>query len=244
MPELAQDEQVTRMTIGITDGKTTIGRGEEGNGNGLWEDDESKSFYENIKDLCHLVPAILLGQKSVPSADLEEGDKVEPSASTSMTSLKSDDAADEKPPASTSKPKPSSEVAKSGSVEQQDISGLDEKVETSSAQIAFSALTSKLVNCLSRDAVEQLAMDFVFINNKGTRRQLIQALLGVSRQRLDLLPYYSRLIATLNPYWPEIGTSVVEELESSFHRHQKRKDQIFIEEKLKVLFGMFIRWSN
>jgi regulator of nonsense transcripts 2 len=228
MPELAQDEQVTRMTIGITDGKTIIGRGEEGSGTGLWEDDESKSFYENITDLSNLVPAILLGQKSASSGAVDvhptEDGNNEKNDNYNESVLEEEPKIDEKT------------EAKAFLSENQEVEETSDKVEVSGAQIAFASLTSKLVNCLSRDAVEQLAIEFIYINNKGTRRQLIQALLGVSRQRLDLLPYYSSLIATLNPYWSEIGTAVVEELESSFHRHQKRKDQIFIEEKLKVFF--------
>jgi regulator of nonsense transcripts 2 len=31
----------------------------------------------------------------------------------------------------------------------------------------------------------------------------------VSKNRIDLLPHYSRLIATLNKYMPDIGTEIV-----------------------------------
>lgn len=31
----------------------------------------------------------------------------------------------------------------------------------------------------------------------------------VSKNRIDLLPHYSRLVATLNKYMPDVGTEVV-----------------------------------
>jgi hypothetical protein len=40
----------------------------------------------------------------------------------------------------------------------------------------------------------QAAMDFCLINNKGSRRVLIDALYHVPRNRLDLLPYYARSV--------------------------------------------------
>jgi len=31
----------------------------------------------------------------------------------------------------------------------------------------------------------------------------------VAKNRIDLLPHYSRLVATLNPYMPDVGTDLV-----------------------------------
>ena len=99
------------------------------------------------------------------------------------------------------------------------------------------SITTRLPNALNRETIDAIAVDFAYINKKVTRRRLVSILLGVSRQRLDLLPYYSRLIATLNRYMPDIGTQVVEELQGSFRYHQRKKEQMFVEEKLKVLLS-------
>jgi hypothetical protein len=37
----------------------------------------------------------------------------------------------------------------------------------------------------------------------------MQFLSQVSKSRTDLLPHYSRLVATLNPYMPDVGTELV-----------------------------------
>lgn len=58
MPDLAEDDDTTRLGIGITEGKND----EEGSF-GIWEDEESKLFYEDIIDLKNCVPASLLCEK-------------------------------------------------------------------------------------------------------------------------------------------------------------------------------------
>ena len=40
-------------------------------------------------------------------------------------------------------------------------------------------------------------------------RPCLQALFYLDRMRLDLLPYYSRMVATLHPGMPDIGDELV-----------------------------------
>lgn len=76
---------------------------------------------------------------------------------------------------------------------------------------------------------------------------MIRALYNVQRTYLHLLPFYSRLIATLNPVMPEIGNELARLLGKEFRSHIRRKDQIYIESKIKtvrfigelVKFGVF-----
>jgi len=98
---------------------------------------------------------------------------------------------------------------------------------------ALDSILDRLPYALNRDAIDQIAVDFCFVNNKSSMKKLIKTLLGVPRQRLDLLPYYSRLVATLNKCFPEVGDTVINELENEFHRLQKKGDQMFHEEKIK-----------
>jgi len=99
--------------------------------------------------------------------------------------------------------------------------------------LALESILERLPYALNRDAIDQIAVDFCFVNNKGSMKKLIKTLVNVPRQRLDLLPYYSRLISTLNRCFPEIGESVINELEAEFHRLQRKGDQMFHEEKIK-----------
>lgn len=147
--------------------------------------------------MANQVPTILLGQKQVKQ---ESGESVVPEEEKAMvTDLENKEINEMEP-----------EKEEVEEVETQEPEDNLEKL--GSNQAVFVSLANRLANALNKDAIDQIAVEFAFINNKGTRKQLAQTLLGVSRQRLDLLPYYSRLIATLNPYMPDIGTMVVEEV--------------------------------
>jgi regulator of nonsense transcripts 2 len=73
--------------------------------------------------------------------------------------------------------------------------------------------------------IDQAAVDFAFLNSKAARKRLVRvSLRAISaiisfiilqflgqtpKNRTDLLPHYSRLVATLNPYMPDVGTELV-----------------------------------
>ena len=197
MPELQKDEQTTRMKVGISDARESLNKAKDSS-LGIWEDEEMKSFYEKLLDLANQVPAILLGGKSKQN---------------SATDVSTENADGKQETEAEPNPNPVSEIEgvppKSDKAEDQEV---DDAGDLGKSRLAFTTISSKLLNALSRDTIDQIAVEFAFINNKGTRKRLISTLVGVSRQRLDLLPYYSRLIATLNAYMPDIGVSVVEEV--------------------------------
>ena len=64
----------------------------------------------------------------------------------------------------------------------------------------------------NRDLIDAIAVEFIFLNSKASRNRLIKKLVDIPRNRQDVLPYYSRLIATLSRYIPDIGKTVVEEV--------------------------------
>lgn len=99
--------------------------------------------------------------------------------------------------------------------------------------LALERILERLPFALNRAAIDQIAVDFCFVNNKSSMKKLIKTIVNVPRQRLDLLPYYSRLVSTLNKCFPEIGDTIINELETEFHRLQKKGDQMLHEEKIK-----------
>ncbi|TPX58145.1 hypothetical protein SpCBS45565_g08073 [Spizellomyces sp. 'palustris'] len=239
MPDLPEDEGMTRIGIGITGNAPDK---EDKETHSAWEDDDAKAFYENLIDLKHHVPAIFLGEKKEKAEDtVEEGSKDLEGAPDEVADQSREDVRpadtkdDEKDDALHMEESPSDETGE----DEVDILGADEDEDeknqnvSSTAQAALETLLNRLPNALNRDTIDQLAIELAFLNSKSTRKKLIKTLLAVPRQRLDLLPYYSRLIATLNPYMPDIGAGIVDALERSFHGHQKRKEQVFIEEKIK-----------
>lgn len=57
--------------------------------------------------------------------------------------------------------------------------------------------------------IDKLAEDFCFNNNKHNRNLLGDALFYIPRNRVDLLPYYARLVATLKPGMRDIADHLV-----------------------------------
>lgn len=51
----------------------------------------------------------------------------------------------------------------------------------------------------------------------------VRALFTVQRTRLDLLPFYSRLAATMHPYIPEVSTDLCNFLKQDFKYHVRKK---------------------
>ncbi|KAJ8919747.1 hypothetical protein NQ315_006276 [Exocentrus adspersus] len=72
-----------------------------------------------------------------------------------------------------------------------------------------------------------------FLNNLPNC--LVRALFGVNRTRLDLLPFYARFVAILHPALPEVGNELCQMLRHDFKYHVRKKDQINIESKIKVV---------
>lgn len=63
--------------------------------------------------------------------------------------------------------------------------------------------------CVNRDMIDEAAQTFCYHNTAANRTRLADALYFVPRNRLDLLPYYARLVATLKPGIPELATNLV-----------------------------------
>lgn len=122
----------------------------------------------------------------------------------------------------------------------------------------LTALLAKLPDATNRSLIDQAAVDFAFLNSKAARKRLVKFMTQVPRNRVDLLPHYSRLIGILNPYMPDIGTELVAavsalpfhpynstltmtaQLDDEFRYLQKKKNVVkeFTETRMKVTSAM------
>ena len=201
MPDLKDSEDPSAIGNG---GIGLIKTGEylrgEGDGAGLWEDEDERRFYENLVDLKGKVPGMLLedGKKKKTDADEQVGKKVESGeiVSEAATSTKEDDQ--------------STAIAN----------------KTIGAQV--DALLARLPDLTSKDLIDQAAIDFCFLNSKASRNRLIKAVQEIPKGRSDLLPSYSRLVATLGKYMPDITKGLVDHLDHEFRSLQRRKEKEFL----------------
>lgn len=238
MPDLPQDESDEREDLGTINIFTPARGVEYDSENGLWEDDDTRLFYEDIKDLKVLVPQILFKDQPANSP-----------ASSSPNNTKKTQKQDNKKKKER-KLRVDLNVDEDDMLEfndfndpddnyEQDVLGddgdEDEPVISGMAAVAEQYFQS-LPNCINRDFIDQAAEDFIMkLNTKGNRKKLVRTLFTVNRVRLDLLPFYARLVATLCPCLPEVGSDIIWLLKGSFRSHLRKKDQIHTESKVKTV---------
>ncbi|KAI0135979.1 ARM repeat-containing protein [Hypoxylon sp. NC0597] len=169
-------------------------------GAGIWQDEDERRFYENLVDLKGKVPGILLedGKKKKADTDEQVGKRADSIEATEAT--KPTEANDDQSTAIANK--------------------------TIGAQV--DVLLTRLPELTNKDAVDQAAIDFCFLNSKASRNRLIKALTEVPKGRTDLLPFWSRLVATLGRYMPDVPKGVVDYLDAEFRSLQRRKEKDFL----------------
>lgn len=209
MPDLREkDAQDFTGAVGIGLVKTGEYLRGQGEGAGIWQDEEERRFYENLIDLFDRVPGILLAdpKKKKAEGDEQVGKRAEAASS------------------STNDANESSEKASVGSpADDQSITIVNKTV---GAQV--DALLARLPELQNKEMVDQTAIDFCFLNSKASRNRLGKALQDVPKGRSDLLPFYSRLISTLGKYMPDIIQGVVSYLDDEFRSLQRRKQKDFL----------------
>ncbi|KAK0735877.1 armadillo-type protein [Apiosordaria backusii] len=199
MPDLKDSDDASANangSIGIVKAGEYL-RG-QGDGSGIWEDEEERRFYENLVDLKGKVPGMLLEEVKKKKADDEQvGKKIDPAE---VEAKQAEAAVDEQSMAIANK--------------------------TIGAQV--DALLARLPDLTSKDAIDQTAIDFCFLNSKASRNRLVKALTDVPKGRGDLLPSWSRLVATLGQYMPDIPKGLVDYLDAEFRSLQRRKEKEFL----------------
>ncbi|XP_030576016.1 regulator of nonsense transcripts 2 isoform X1 [Archocentrus centrarchus] len=242
MPELPQDKTVQEEHGPGIDIFTPGKPGEYDLEGGIWEDEDARNFYENLVDLKAFVPAILFkdnekssqGKEKEDAKDGREGKDMGSTTEELELELEALDIADEPLELEGPDEVENEELAKKLLDEQEQE---DEEANTGShLKLIVDAFIQQLPNCVNRDLIDKAAMDFCMnMNTKSNRRKLVRALFTVPRQRLDLLPFYSRLVATLHPCMSDVAEDLCSMLKGDFRFHIRKKDQINIETKNKTV---------
>ncbi|KAJ6219514.1 hypothetical protein RDWZM_005326 [Blomia tropicalis] len=269
----------------------------------LWEDEETRTFYENLPDLKSIIPAILYKDslKDVPTpettdsstnvdhtnGDNETRDTKETDDSNKVTKEINDEILDKqeeiaiddfvdtgkdvanlnendeleialysiqkteskkRPQIQDDENKGDQQSTNKVSNNEQQTNQQSQKSNTTSTKGQLDIFFASLLNCVNRDFIDKAALTFATTyNTKNNRKKLVNALFTVPRTRLDLLPFYGRFVAQLNPIMPSVGTDLVAILKHNFRYLFKKKDQINLESKVKnirfigelVKFGIF-----
>lgn len=71
-------------------------------------------------------------------------------------------------------------------------------------------------------------VEFCYLNSKANRKKLVRALFNVPRTSLELLPYYSRMIATLSTCMKDVSSMLIQMLEEEFNFLINKKVCIYV----------------
>lgn len=100
----------------------------------------------------------------------------------------------------------------------------------------FEHFSANLTNCVNMELIDSAAIEFLLnLNTKNNRKKLTKKLFGVKRTRLDLLPFFSRLVATVALVSPDVAVDLALKLKNEFRYHIAKKNQMNIESKIKVV---------
>lgn len=84
-----------------------------------------------------------------------------------------------------------------------------------------------------------LQVDFCYLNSKSNRKKIVRTLFNVPRTSLELLPYYSRMVATLSTCMKDVASMLLQLLEEEFNFLINKKVPFFS----LYVFGM-IDWYH
>nr|CAG4643719.1 EOG090X0143 [Lepidurus arcticus] len=185
---------------------------------GCWEYDDVRQFYEQVPELRLYMPGLHV--QRAPSPVLEET----PAEEAELDEKLEDD----------------KKEVKEEPVEDLQLPNIDEDIEEGSNppsnKVLLDNYITSLPKCVNREMIDAAAVDFVTsLNTRYNRKRLVKCLYSAPRTRLDLLPFYGRLVASLHPYVPDVGTDLSQYLRQEFRYLVRKKDQINIESKIKVV---------
>ncbi|CAD5225429.1 unnamed protein product [Bursaphelenchus xylophilus] len=224
MPEeLSDDEadnaEARRLHVELSEGKQS-----------LWPDDDTRTFYEHLYNVEHAT--LLAAQNTtLPTEEENELDGEEISEESiesevdnvDMEELEYQDTNDE------AEQIPEQETEEATNVEEEvdtpanDEQNLSPFFQPSGPSTTMAVFLQRLSNGINRERIDACAVEFITnFNRRSNRKKLIQHLLSAPYDRLDLLPFYSRFMATIKPSVKEVPHQVCNGLLERFRAFARK----------------------
>ncbi|KAI8063219.1 armadillo-type protein [Gongronella butleri] len=232
MPDLPEEEGVAKVFVTSTANSVVEGK-ENLLINSVWEDDDARKFYEELPDLGVLVPGIFLqAQPKKKDTDADDAAKTDDDAPTtdladSPDLDKQDDDLDIG----------DNDDVDANAIVDEAMADMDKDETADNVKPAeltkLDLLLNRLTTLGNRDMIDSATVEFCYLNSKNARKRLVKVLFTVPRLRLDLLPYYARMIAILNPFFPDVGEAILAALVHEFRGLQRKKTVDLAETRIK-----------
>uniref|UniRef100_T1GNV6 MIF4G domain-containing protein n=1 Tax=Megaselia scalaris TaxID=36166 RepID=T1GNV6_MEGSC len=219
LPILPKDKEEISGTVldSISEGDLDPWRGDE----------ETKSFYCDLPDLRQFLPNYAPKQKDI---QLEEPSITEEQLDGEIDTDQLD--VDDPPSSSSDVPN----EAETDNPLQKKILLLLQHHLSGNNKEAFEQFLRHLNNCVNTELIDSAAIEFLLnFNTKNNRKKVGNYIFSVQRTRLDLLPFFSRFVAIINLVHADIANDLAHKLKMEFKWHIKRKNQLNIESKIKIV---------
>eukprot|EP00835_Amoeboradix_gromovi_P006560 NODE_797_length_4175_cov_0.242826.p1 type:complete len:783 gc:universal NODE_797_length_4175_cov_0.242826:724-3072(+) len=86
----------------------------------------------------------------------------------------------------------------------------------SNTHAPLAVMLENVVDITNQDRCDKYAIKFCEFNSKLSRKKLTAAMMSAARRRLELVPYFCRVIKTLGKYFPDIIQCLKNVIESNF----------------------------
>lgn len=136
--------------------------------------------------------------------------------------------------------------------QQQNQNGQTQNQNQTQLRQQFDTFLVNLFNCVNKELIDSAAIEFLLnFNTKHQRKKLTRTIFSVQRTRLDILPYLSRFVAIVHMCNTDVAADLSELLRKEFKWHIRKKNQLNIESKLKIVrfigelvkFGLFKKFD-
>ncbi|CAN6710429.1 unnamed protein product [Malus baccata var. baccata] len=236
-PVMPEDGHTTRVTSGEDASSAAAGKDSSAL-EAIWDDEDTRAFYECLPDLRAFVPAVLLGEAESKSSDQSaktQEQSTEPALESDQCQQTTEDTGEASADVGAlqegktiekgkDKEEKEKDKIKDPDKEKGDRKGEHEKEKLKSIEgTNLDALLQRLPGCV----------EFCYLNSKANRKKLVRAVFNVPRTSLELLAYYSRLVATLSTCMKDVSSMLLAMLEEEFNFLINKKDQMNIETKIR-----------
>ncbi|KAI7962284.1 hypothetical protein MJO28_000378 [Puccinia striiformis f. sp. tritici] len=223
---------------------------------GIWSDEEEKKFYEDLLDLKDEVPIMLLGISGDPKkeneskADQADGENEQPDAQAKLEEEMEKLEMKDLSPVSDVYDDSGERKGAEPDEAKQGPSSLAGTAEPSSAAdtlasgpaARLTALFTRLDQVYNPDALDKITVEFAYLNSKAARNRLIKHLSSVNKNRIDLIRYYARMLATLSKFMPDVLTGILANVHEEFRYLQRKRK--FVAQELHAIRSKNVRWIS
>uniref|UniRef100_A0A0N5AUM2 MIF4G domain-containing protein n=1 Tax=Syphacia muris TaxID=451379 RepID=A0A0N5AUM2_9BILA len=203
-----------------------LGRALEEGTVSVWPDEDTRQFYESRMELRQMVPAILFEESEQRTLE-PVGGAIEDVDVTGLEDIIEVDEDQETEAEEEEEPLESSSEVVEAADKLNKISG-------QTLKLMMNSFLEQLPWLINRDLIDKAALDFVTnLNTRNNRRKLCQVMLEQHCDRLDLLPFYGRLVATLEPVMPDLAVELSQSLIQQFRSIVRTKSKLRVDKKVR-----------